>query len=172
MRASFEVGRGNAREKPVNIRPVAPQDRDQWLEMRSAFWPDGAEEHAEEIDLFLAGGASEPRAVIVADAGERLLGFVELSIRPFAEGCLTNRVGYLEGWYVGEERRGEGIGRGLLEAAEEWAARRGCREFASDTRIDNEPGVRAHLACGFEDAGTVRCFRKLLRGRPASTTSP
>jgi aminoglycoside 6'-N-acetyltransferase I len=144
------------------VRPAALQDRDQWLEMRKVFWPDGAEGHASEIDRFLSGKATEPQAVLVAEVGKELVGFAELSIRLFAEGCVTSQVGYLEGWFVKEDRRGDGIGRALLEASEDWARERGCAEFASDTQVQNEPSVRAHLACGFEDAGTVRCFRKTL----------
>lgn len=136
------------------------------MEMRNAFWSDGAAGHASEIDRFLAGKATEPQAVIVVEEGEELLGFAELSIRLFAEGCVTSQVGYLEGWFVKENRREEGIGRALLKASEDWARERGCAEFASDTEVQNEPSIRAHFACGFEDAGTVRCFRKEL-ARPS-----
>lgn len=146
----------------MKVRPADRRDRDQWLEMRKVFWPDGAAGHAAEIDRFLTGRSSEPQAVMVAEEGEELLGFAEVSVRPFAEGCATSHVAYLEGWFVREEHRGEGIGRALLNASEIWARERGCREFASDTRLENERSVRAHLACGFEDAGIIRCFRKRL----------
>lgn len=146
----------------MKVRPADRRDRDQWLEMRKAFWPDGAADHAAEIDRFLTGRASEPQAVMVAEEGEELLGFTELSVRPFAEGCATSPVGYLEGWFVREERRGQGVGRALLNASEDWARERGCRELASDTQIENERSTRAHVACGFEDAGIIRCFRKRL----------
>ncbi len=125
-------------------------------------WPEGAENHGPEIDRFLAGHAAEPRAVMVAAEGGTLVGFAELSIRPCAEGCATDRVAYLEGWFVREERRGEGIGRAMLAASEDWARSSGCAEFASDTALDNGASIDAHLACGFEDAGIVRCFRKEL----------
>jgi len=45
------------------------------------------------------------------------VGFVEVSLRPYAEGCDTRPVGYLEGGYVAPEWRGQGIGRALVEAA-------------------------------------------------------
>lgn len=146
----------------MNVRYATAQDRDQWLKMRKAFWPDGADSHASEIERFLEGNATEPQAVMVAEENEELLGFAELSIRPFAEGCVTGQVGYLEGWFVKDDRRGEGIGRALLQASEDWARERGCAEFASDARAENQLSVHAHFACGFEDAGTVRCFRKQL----------
>jgi aminoglycoside 6'-N-acetyltransferase I len=54
------------------------------------------------------------------------------------------------------------VGRELVAAAEAWAREQGCREFASDTQLENTVSAAAHLALGFEDAGIVRCFRKTL----------
>ena len=132
--------------------------------MRCVFWPDGSEaEHRLEIERFLAGEAAKPQAVLVAEHRERgVVGFVELSIRPCAEGCRTDRVAYLEGWYVVSEARGLGAGRALIAAAGDWARARGCTEFASDARVDDLAGAAAHRAVGFTDAGLVRCFRKDL----------
>ncbi len=96
----------------LTIRPVKDADADSWLRMRRALWLDGGEdEHASEIADFLAGEAPEPLAVLLAlDGIDRAVGFVELSIRPYAEGCRTQRVAYLEGWYVVPERRGQAVG--------------------------------------------------------------
>lgn len=148
------------------IGSVTAADRGAWLAMRAKLWPDGSEGHASEVDAFLRGSADHPEAVLVARENGRVVGFAELSVRPFAEGCLTERVGYLEGWYVEEASRRRGVGRALASAAERWARQRGCRELASDAATDNEVSVRAHLACGFQDAGTVRCFRKRLEAGP------
>jgi aminoglycoside 6'-N-acetyltransferase I len=146
------------------VRPVGPGDTEAWLRMRCALWPEGSEaEHRREIADFLAWTAREPAAVLLAeeDAG-RPLGFVELSIRPCAEGCRTNRVAYLEGWYVVPDARRRGVGRSLVGAAERWARAQGCTEFASDTQPDNDVSIAAHQALGFENAGLVRCFKKEL----------
>jgi len=132
--------------------------------MRRALWPEGStDEHAREIEGFFAGRSREPLAVLVAEvAPDQLLGFAELSIRPFAEGCTTDRVGYLEGWYVIPEARGQGVGRSLVEAAEVWARAQGCTEFASDVEAGNELSAAAHRALGFTDVLVIRCFRKDL----------
>jgi aminoglycoside 6'-N-acetyltransferase I len=93
----------------------------------------------------------------------RILGFAELSIRPYAEGCTSDRVAYLEGWFVVPEARRQGVGRSLVAAAEQWGRGEGCTEFASDTPGDNVISAMAHRALGFIEVGSVRCFRKDLQ---------
>lgn len=148
----------------ITVRPVSVNDAAAWLKMRCALWPDGtASEHREEIDRFLSGQAREPQAVFLArDASGKIVGFVELSVRPYAEGCRTDRIAYMEGWYVVPEARGRGIGRALVDAAEAWGREQNCTEFASDAQPDNRVSISAHRALGFEDVGIVRCFRKAL----------
>jgi len=146
------------------VRPVTRTDAEAWLRMRCVFWPDGsADEHRAEIERFLSGEAREPSAVLVAEreAGG-VVGVAELSIRPCAEGCVTDRVAYLEGWYVIPEARRSGVGRALTAAAESWARAEGCTEFASDTEVDNAVSAAAHRAVGFAEVALVRCFRKAL----------
>ena len=104
-----------------------------------------------------------PVSVLVADDYGELLGFAELNIRPYAEGCNTDRVGFLEGWYVMPEARRRGIGRALVVAAEAWARSQGCTEFASNTLAENDLSRVAHHALGFEEVEVVRCFRKDLK---------
>jgi aminoglycoside 6'-N-acetyltransferase I len=134
------------------------------LRLRHALWPDGTEaEHREEIDRFFAGRAREPKAVLVAeDAAAHVIGVAELSIRPHAEGCHSDRVAYLEGWFVAPEARGRGVGRALMAAAEDWGRSQGCDEFASDAEAGDAVSAAAHRALGFTEVGLVRCFRKDL----------
>jgi aminoglycoside 6'-N-acetyltransferase I len=149
----------------ARVRAVKPEDAGAWLQLRHALWPEGSEaEHREEIDLFFAGRfPRDPWAVLLAEDDDGgVIGLAELSLRPYAEGCRTTPVAYLEGWYVLPEARERGVGRALIAAAESWARTRGCSELASDTAPDNDVSAAAHRASGFVDAGTVRCFRKEL----------
>ena len=147
-----------------HVRPVTPADAAVWLRLRRALWPEhGSDWHAGEIEQFFAGTLREPLQVLLAvgESGEAL-GFAELSIRPYADGCLTDRVAYLEGWYVVPEARRRGVGRALVAAAEDWGRAQGCSEFASDALIDNHTSAAAHTALGFEEIARIRCFRKDL----------
>lgn len=130
--------------------------------MRKRLWPSGStEEHRQDLQAFFAGKAREPLEILVSeDADGTLSGFCELSIRAYAESCSTDRVGYLEGWYVEPEYRRQGIGQTLVASAEDWARAQGCTEFASDAEADNSASIQAHRALGFDDVGLIRCFRK------------
>jgi methyltransferase (TIGR00027 family) len=146
------------------VRPVTSADAERWSDLRAALWPDQPRaELAAEARAYLDGRGFMLETVLVAvhDTGG-VIGFAELSLRPYAEGCATTPVAFLEGWFVVPERRGLGVGRALVAAAEAWGRERGCREFASDTTIDNTESAAAHAALGFEEVEQVRCFRKSL----------
>lgn len=151
----------------IEIRPAVPADAVRWTEMRTALWPEQSSAgHAAEIAAYFAGterAVADPEAVLVAEApGRGVIGFAELTLRSHAESCTTSPVGFLEGWYVAPEYRGRGVGRALMAAAEAWARAQGCREFASDTELENMASVAAHRALGFEEVAVIRCFRKSL----------
>ena len=162
-RPSRGKARGGAR-LPVTVRSATARDASAWLGLRRALWPEGsAAEHRTEIDGFFRGQLSEPLAVLLAEeAPGQVVGVAELSIRPQAEGCHTDRVAYLEGWFVVPDARRRGVGRALVAAAEEWGRAQGCCEFASDAQADNAVSAAAHKALGFSEVGQVCCFRKEL----------
>src|SRR5262249_39592215 len=158
----------------VQVRRIYRPDRDEWVRMRTALWPDDGEAgHGDDVDTFFATGtfrwseALLPWKVLVAErpAGG-LCGFVEASIRPFAEDCTTRPVGYVEGWFVDPDVRRQGVGRKLVKAAEAWAAAHGCREMASDALLGDAVSHQAHKALGFEESGRLLHFRKRLE-RPS-----
>jgi len=132
--------------------------------MREALWPhhDGGS-HASEVAQYFEGNLHMLLEVLLAfDENGAAVGFAELSIRSYAEDCETDRVAYLEGWYVAPEFRRRGIGRALIAAAEEWGIRQGCTEFGSDALLENELSAVAHRALGFEETVRLRCFKKVL----------
>jgi aminoglycoside 6'-N-acetyltransferase I len=58
----------------------------------------------------------------------------------------------------------------LVDAAEQWARARGCREMASDSLVENRAGQAAHRAVGYEETERHVCFRKRLLTENSPTT--
>jgi aminoglycoside 6'-N-acetyltransferase I len=148
----------------VEIRPATRADNPAWERMRHALWPSEAGEHACEIARYFdLGGTPQLHEVLLAcDETGEAVGMVELSIRPYAEGCTTDRVAFVEGWYVEPAERRRGVGAALIRAAEDWARSQGCVELSSDAEVENLESAAAHEAVGFTQAGVIRCFRKEL----------
>ena len=146
----------------MRIRHAAHNDQSEWLRMRSTLWPHAsAEEHRAEMAEQLAD--EKLFAVLVADRGNgQLAGFLEASLRRYADGCDTSPVGYIEGRYVDGDLRRQSVGGQLVKAAEQWARDRGCREMASDCDINNDVSFRSHLAIGYAEVERLIHFRKSL----------
>jgi aminoglycoside 6'-N-acetyltransferase I len=148
----------------MKIRRCVTDDLKEWMRMRLALWPemasDGTEQEVEAADLL----ARKDAAVFVAERpnGVGPAGFAEVGERAFADGCNNAPVAYLEGWYVDEGFRGQGIGRALISAAEECAREQGYREFASDALLENVESQKAHEAIGFEEVERAVRYRKAL----------
>ena len=139
------------------------RDAERWLQMREALWPGDEDDHRAAIARYFAGHRHEPKHVLIAlDGNGEGIGFAELSIHNIVDGCETDHVGYLEGWYVGPQARRQGVGGALIAAAEAWARGEGCTEFASDALIENEPSLAAHRALGFTETARVCTLMKRL----------
>jgi len=103
-------------------------------------WPDcSLEEHNFEIAATLS--SPEDKAFLAIDDTGKIMGFIELSIRSYAEGCKSRSVGYVEGMFVTPENRRGGISQELLQAGEHWALKQGCFEMASDCEIINRKSL-------------------------------
>jgi aminoglycoside 6'-N-acetyltransferase I len=145
----------------MHIRPVKPEDLDEWLRMRLLLWSDDApEEHLKEMEDMLADSTCAVLVAVCPDGG--LCGFLEVSQRKYADGCNTSPVGYIEGWYVDPDHRRNQVGAQLVQAAEAWARQSGLQEMASDCIIDNIISLKAHNALGYEEVERLIHFKKQL----------
>ena len=133
--------------------------------MRARLWPsENRDELARQTRAFVAGEAEAMLAAVFLAEDERAtpLGFIEVGVRAFSDGCDSMPVPHVEGWFVEAFARGRGIGRGLMSAAEVWAGAQGVNELASDTEVHNASSQRAHEACGFQEVDRLVKFRKRL----------
>lgn len=130
-------------------------------ELAAQMWSSaGVSELEEEFKNILK---NEYAAFFLKYCGEAPVGFAQCQLRyDYVEGCDISPVGYLEGIYVSEKYRRRGYARELLRVCEQWAALKGCREFASDCELENTDSFRFHMKCGFEEANRIICFKKSL----------
>lgn len=144
------------------VRIARAEDQMEWLRMRYALWPTHElVEHVTEINAYFM----EPGTGVVFVAPQPtggLHGFVEVSIRTYAEDCATDNVGYIEGWYVDPHMRRRGVGQSLIAAAEAWAVAQGCTEMGSDTKLQNVVSQAAHARLGYVETERLVHFKKLL----------
>ena len=145
----------------MKIRAYDDKDWPVWLRMSLALFPEyTAEALVPSMREFRA--RSDAEVFVAEDSDGAVVGFVEVGSRPYADGCDTSPVGYIEAWYVDLHVRRTGCGRSLLAAAEDWARSRGYREMASDALLGNDISHAAHLRIGYEEVDRVVQFRKSL----------
>lgn len=145
----------------MHIRPLEVPDIPQWIELRRKLWSDQSPAELDEEGR-AALIAEPPLTVFVAEENRTLVGFLELGLRSYAEGCSGSPVPYVEGWYVEPDWRCCGVGGALMQAAEEWSRAGGYRELGSDTEEVNRLSRTAHAALGFAEVETIVVFRKAL----------
>lgn len=98
--------------------------------------------------------------LVRGDAGEAIA-FMNLSLRyDHVSGATKSPVAYVEGIYVREAYRKQGIAARLIRHAEQWASEKQCTELASDALIENTDSHHFHAKMGFEEVGRVVAFIK------------
>ncbi len=101
-------------------------------------------------------------AVFVAespDAATGVVGWVHVSVAHLLESDIRAEV---NGLVVAEGQRSAGAGAKLLEAAEEWARRRGCRGMNVRSNVIRERAHGFYERNGYEHYKTQKAFRKAL----------
>jgi aminoglycoside 6'-N-acetyltransferase I len=135
------------------IRPATFGDRGEVARMATQLWPDDSTEEVAEFDRWLEEREPASEIAVAGRAGGGLCGFVWLAERRWAEGCPGGPVGYVEGWYVDADSRRHGVGRLLMDYAQQWCRSRGYEHLGSDAEMDNAISIAAHNALGFREAG-------------------
>jgi aminoglycoside 6'-N-acetyltransferase I len=146
----------------MEVRELQPDEWGAWLRLRELLWPDTTREELVREQEEIGADPARNAVFVAVHGGAEIIGFVEVSLREWAEGCSTHPVGYIEAWYVEPDHRRSGIGRRLIESAEEWALASGCTEMGSDAELGNEVSRRGHLALGYAEVTRLVLFGKRI----------
>lgn len=141
----------------MRIRRVTESDFAAWFAMRAALWPWHTETELTDDQAVMCADPDQAIFLAWEDAAgaepARVVGMIEMAIRPHAPGSEDAPVPYIEGWYVTPEWRGKGLGRALVETGEAWGRAKGYARIASDTIPLTYPtSPAAHRALGFRVA--------------------
>ena len=145
----------------IHVREMGPLDVSAWAEMRVRLWPEGsAAEHSQDIAEIL--GRDDYWGFLAETGDGTPVGFAEVAIRNYANGCETKPVAFLEGLWVAPELRRQRVGARLVQHVEEFVRQRGFREIGSDALMDNAVAIASHRGWGFAETERVVYFRKDL----------
>lgn len=151
-----------AKKSAVNIRAPQPRDYPRMAELAGQL---GYKAEAEEIARRISGMRdSQDHAVFVAQTAD---GDIAGWIGVFLFRCVeANARAEISGLVVDEKVRSLGIGRQLLERAEEWARMRGCATIGLRSNVIRDRAHAFYTRLGYEHVKTQKSFRKRLTDAP------
>lgn len=144
----------------MNIVKVTQADFEEWLNLALELWTDYS---LEEMQIGLTEILHSPRqlGVLVRTKTARAIAFMNLSLRgDYVPGAIQSPVAFVEGIYVKPEYQKQGVGKALIQYAEQWAQAQGCVELASDALLENTASHAFHKQVGFQEVERLVAFIK------------
>lgn len=142
----------------MKVIKVTQDDFNEWLNLAMQLWSNNS---LEEMHVSLTAVLNSPReaAFLVRAEDGSAIAFMNLSLRhDYVPGATQSPVAYIEGIYVKENYRKQGLGKALIQHAEQWAIEQGCMQLASDALLENTESYEFHTHIGFEEVERVVCF--------------
>lgn len=132
----------------INIRPVDIADLDALVTMENqCFETDRLSRRS-----FKHWIATEHRAFLVAESNRRLAGYILTLYHP------GTRLGRIYSLAVAADRRGQGIARMLMQAAEQAAIEEGRLYLRLEVGVDNDAAIGLYESLGFQRFGLHRDY--------------
>jgi N-acetylglutamate synthase-like GNAT family acetyltransferase len=98
-------------------------------------------------------------AIFVAENARKVTGWLHVNVTPLLEVALSAEV---NGLVVDENERSRGAGAQLLDAAEHWAAKKGCKSMSVRSNVIRNRAHAFYVRQGYEHYKTQKAFRKNL----------
>jgi len=148
----------NHHDNSITIRPARAEDAGRIAELSGQLGYPAAEE---DIRRRLAAIEQDGRGVVyVAEADGQAIGWVHVYSAPQLESDPHAEIG---GLVVDEAHRGCGVGRLLMQEAEDWAREHGCREVRVRSNVIREQAHIFYERIDYINVKTQKVFRKILR---------
>ena len=146
----------------MKIIKVTQSDFNEWLDLALKLWADQSSQEMQQSLANILNSERETGFLVRNDDG-KAMGFINLSLRSdYVSGATSSPVAYVEGIYVKDEYRNQGVGKYLIEFASRWALKNGCTELASDALIENTASYDFHTKIGFQEVERVVTFIKQI----------
>jgi aminoglycoside 6'-N-acetyltransferase I len=155
----------------MKIVKITLDDFNEWLDLALRLWPEYSSIEMQDILTEILESDRET-AFMVRDENGKAIAFMNLSLRyEYVPEATQSPVGYIEGIYVKDEYRHQGIGKAMVEFAERWASVQGCIELASDALVENTDSHAFHSKTGFREAErTVYFIKSIERSNEQTNT--
>ncbi len=141
------------------IREAKKSDLEIITKMASILYRSPYDELEPEMEELL----NDDKNVFFLACEEEVIGFINGSLRTdYVEGSSTSPTGYIEGIYVGDAYRNQGVAKALVNQVAAWAKNKGCIELASDVEDFNKASIEFHKAIGLEEVNRLVCFIKKI----------
>jgi ribosomal protein S18 acetylase RimI-like enzyme len=125
---------------PMQLRPFRAADLETLLEIDQACFSEGVSYSREEFESFIARPTCRTWVAVESDT---VVGFLVADRQ-------ANRAGHIITVDVVEAWRRRGVGKRLMDAAEDWAKRLGLRLMGLETAEDNYAAQRFYEGRGYE----------------------
>jgi aminoglycoside 6'-N-acetyltransferase I len=133
---------------------------DSLVSLELKLWPDHVFSELKEDTLKLMSTNNRFFGVLCDNS---LIAFIQVSVKTdYVNGTDSSPVGYLEGIFVSDSYRMNGIGKKLVRYAADFFRKIGIREMASDVLSENTGSHRFHKHVGFEETERVVFYRMKL----------
>lgn len=138
------------------IRPAVEQDAEAiyWLNLNGLGYDYPLESTRRRLKLILAKAGNR---IFVAQLTGRVVGYIHTADY---ECSYTDSLMNIMALAVDDNERGHGIGRSLLNAAEEWARENGAAGVRLNSGMDRENAHHFYEACGYKNRKNQKNFIK------------
>jgi ribosomal protein S18 acetylase RimI-like enzyme len=109
-------------------------------------------------DAALADTNPDSRLIIACDGEDSIQGYIHL--QPIHDEVLDREIGYVSIIAVSESASGQGIGRQLMQAAEDWAREMSYPALVLDVFASNTTARKFYATAGF-DEDSVRLRKRI-----------